>query len=223
MADLRSAVFPPSSFDELFGEIAILSDEQFDTLATAIQTDGFNIEKPRVEQLAETMDIAPESVAYLLSTASFVYSRFSKLPADRVTPAVEALVRNLVNVHLEESQRSRLAARIARLAQPSPNLELVRKIQRLQKGFLPNLQSVSSFVDIRPNFDEEGRMIQGLIPVTQVRITTDSDESSKAWFVFQVDEEGLKALQKAIERAERKLAALSEAKDLSGLLQKIAR
>ncbi len=88
----------------------------------------------------------------------------------------------------------------------------LRKIQRLQSGFLPNALGFASFVDLRPDFGDklDSLQLQGYVPLVQFRITTDSTVADEKTFVFQLNEEALADLRKAAERAEAKLSALKE-------------
>jgi len=84
-----------------------------------------------------------------------------------------------------------------------------RKLQRLQSGFIPNAVGFSTLVDLRPDFGTSKELeLKGYLPIVQFRVTTDSPNPAEKRLVFQVSEEALGELKKALERAESKLAML---------------
>ena len=79
-----------------------------------------------------------------------------------------------------------------------------------------------SFVDLRPDFgDGDELSLKGYIPVIQFRINTDSTSTEAKRLVYQMNEESLTELKKAVERAEAKLAALKQQSALALQLIKI--
>jgi hypothetical protein len=72
---------------------------------------------------------------------------------------------------------------------------------------LPNAVAFSSFVDLRPMIDQDRSAIDGLVPVIQLRISTEqgNDEGNA---VIQLDEKALMKLSEAIEDANKKLQLL---------------
>jgi hypothetical protein len=104
-----------------------------------------------------------------------------------------------------------MKTRLTELLARKKNHERHKKIQRLQVGFIPNAIGFSTFLDLRPDFNEgKPETIQGFLPVMQLRISTDADNPAMRRLVMQLDEEGLAEMKKAIDRLIEKLDLLKK-------------
>jgi len=96
------------------------------------------------------------------------------------------------------------------------------KLQRLQDGFVPNATSFRTLVDLRPDFGEGDELsYQGLLKIIQFRVMTDSKNPEYKELVFQLSEESLSDLSKAVDRAQKKLEVLKKEDKLFGQFLKI--
>ena len=113
----------------------------------------------------------------------------------------------------------RLAQRLETLLSDKPQVELLKKTTRLEKGFLDNAVGFTSFVDLRPCFDADHAEISGWIPMIQLRITTDSSLKSNKSIVLQLNRETLEALKDTLDDVESKLTKVTRTLSQNGLVQ----
>ena len=202
----------PTSLGAAIAPIAVLTDDEFTTLARATSTPrSFSLKPKDIKELSAEVATLATNLPYALSALSFLYSR---LDPYRDKAPWEAIIEKVVedfDVECNEDQREVLKLRLGQLLETNPGFASFRKAQRLQKGFLPNAVSFRSMVDLRPDFGgDENIRFDGLLKIIQFRITTDSDDRDDNEFVFQLNEEALLEMEKAIARARDKLRALSE-------------
>jgi hypothetical protein len=216
----ENLITPPSSFDEALALLLALRDDEFSELSQVISApQSFSVSSAKLKELQTKIPSVSDYLPVLLGALTFVYNRTAKLrEAGRsVEDIVAQLVGELELKGVTPDQKDVLQKRLQVVLKQNPAYARFRKVQRLQDGFLPNAIGFRSMVDLRPDFGEgDALSYQGLLKVIQFRVRTDSDNPELKEFVFQLSEEALEELGKAITRAREKLAALRHEASLSG-------
>jgi hypothetical protein len=207
-----SAIMPPATLGEAIRTLRDLSVFEFESLVAAVSGPrSFSLSKEQLEALRSQIPAHAPRLNYLLAALTFLYNQVthaveSGMPyADAISAATDELEKEAEWGPKKGEVRSRLEL----LLQSKESHTHFRKIQRLQSGFLPNAVGFSTFVDLRPDFGEgENVVLKGYLPVIQFRVTTDSSSPDLKRLVFQMSEDALIELRRAVDRAEEKLAAL---------------
>jgi hypothetical protein len=214
-----SSILPPHSLGELIRPIVEMSEAEFSDLNAAVSGPrSFSIKKEEIDTLRNKLPpAAAKNLTFLITSLSFLYSHLVRQTeagmtyADAVSATVDEIQKDSSWGKIGEKDREIAIERFSVLFRPQSHQHL-RKIQRLQSGFLPNALGFASFVDLRPDFGDstETIQLQGYVPLVQFRVTTDSNVADEKTFVFQLNEESLSDLKKAVERAQQKLSNLQD-------------
>jgi hypothetical protein len=222
--NVRKFFANPFAVSELLELIASAPEVDFVHFLTSVRgAQAFSsASKKRCERLAIYLHSSAEQVALLLSLLSSLYQRLRSLELesnDQLSIAsefIEAFLSDTPEENLgsENSpinleQPNVLSKRLLELLQENHNVLYAEKINRLQNGFIQNAVGFSTFVDLRPNFDEKRTAFSELVAVVQFRIATDNDRNLEREIVFQCNGESLKKLREAVVDAELKLSALA--------------
>jgi hypothetical protein len=205
-------ITPPSSLDEALALLLVLREEEFSELSQVTSgPHSFSLSSSQLKELQTKIASTTDYLPVLLGALSFVYDRTTKLrdAGKSVGDIVKQLVDELDLDKITLDQKDLLRKRLEVVLKQNPAYARFRKIRGLQDGFLPNAIGFRSMVDLRPDFGEgDALSYQGLLKVIQFRVRTDSDNPELKEFVFQLSEEALEELNKAVARARDKLAAL---------------
>jgi hypothetical protein len=221
----HSPIIPPASLGEALRPLGDLSDAEFSTLMAAVSGPrSFSLSKEELESLRNRVPILVANLTFLLGALSFLYSHIARV-VESGMPFDEA-VRGTVDELDKEAEwgprKDDVKSKLTAILQPAEAHQRFRKIQRLQTGSLPNAVNFATFVDLRPDFgDGEELSLKGYVPVIQFRINTDATSSEAKRLVFQMSEDTLTELKKAVQRAEDKLAILRQQSALALQLIKI--
>lgn len=210
------AAIPKLSLPETLGAavapIANLTDEEFKRLRGATSTRrAFSIKASAAKELASEIPSLSATLPFTLGALTFLYSRLEPYRDSAPLANVVAQIIEDFEIKCAADDRPKLERRLIELLGRNESFEQAKKLQRLERGFLPNATAFRSFVDLRPDFGgEETVKFSGFLKIVQFRIRTDSDSKRSREFVFQVTEEALDELQQAIDRARAKLRAVDE-------------
>jgi hypothetical protein len=210
-------VLPPFSIADMLTMILELSDEQFSALERDIRSPlGFGTSEERCARLADALGSSQENVEFLLSFLEFVYRRVQNEGGANTTQ--EEMIDSIFSSISFEPEVGKtggetkasialLRTRLLRLSSFNEHAEIRRKVDRLKNGFLPNAVAFSSFVDLRPVFDEERENINGYVITTQLRISTEQADKEDS-LVIQLSPHALSKLADAVNDAKKKLSLL---------------
>jgi hypothetical protein len=210
-------VLAPVTIADMLTMTMELSGEQFDVLEKDIRSpEAFEATDGRSARLAKILGLDQEKVGYLLSFLGFVYHRLQDEGGLEKAGGLEALFPAIAfepDNGQSEADHSvsvgRLRKRLSRIAEFNEYAELRTKVDRLKDGFLPNAVAFSSFVDLRPVFDEDRESYKGFVLTTQLRISTEQvDKAQGASFVVQLTPQAIYKLADAVADAKKKLALL---------------
>lgn len=208
---------PPESLGAAIAPLATISQQEFERLLDATSTRrSFNVKPKIVKWLATEIPAFGTTLAFTLGALNFLYGRLSPY---RDKSPLENIVSQLVDdfeVQCAPDLRQTLEQRLTKLLRKNESYDTAKKLQRLEKGFLPNAIGFRTFVDLRPDFGgEENVQFSGFLKVIQFRVRTDANGKKTKEFVFQINEDGLDDLQQAIDRARAKIRALDQIHSLS--------
>lgn len=215
---------PPLSPDALLVVLAKLDEKSFEALSVAIQSpDAFSTSKRRCDELGKALGLESRQIRYLLLILEQFYNNANpqKRPRDGLQDPILELLGSLDYLRSHEDAAQLLpiiADRIEKLIVPHPNIEGHRKVRRLRQGFLPNVQAIASHVDLRPDYDRDRSAIQRLVPMIQVRISTDAKPRPERNFVFQISIDKLAEFDAELRDIRKKLDQLRRVPGIASLL-----
>lgn len=203
----------PGSIGDAVSPLLTMKPEDIGLLQSVVHSErSFSPRKGDIAAIAERIAHSTETVEYLFLALSALYSHTQVSRADGFSydETVTAIVNELSNTtSWDDVSKADIIEKLSALLAPSDVHETFRKIERLRSGFQPHAVGFSSLVELRPRYNDkpgEEISIDGFVPAIQFRITT--DDSSDKQHVFQLTEEALYEFKKAIDRLERKVAAL---------------
>jgi hypothetical protein len=221
-----SAVLPPSSLGEALRPLRDFSDTEFRSLMAAVSgLRSFSLSKDQVTSLRKELPRHAANLPFLLGALSYLYSYISQLVESGVAyyEAISVAIDELDEAAEWGPNKKQVREKLAAILENKEVHQRFRKIQRLQSGFIPNAVGFSTFVDLRPDFGEgEDVAVKGYLTIIQFRVSTDSSSPEGRRLVFQMSEDALEELKKAIARAEAKLAALKKEPTIALQLIKVS-
>jgi hypothetical protein len=195
-------ILPPSSMAELVQIIADIDDVAFEALSRAIASErSFTPEEAEVDELLPLVKLPKEILSYLFAGLSFLNDRVQDDAggSNQLEDSVETLIEQLKLFRDDISKKDELKRRLLKLFSPNKSHELYQKVKRLQKGFIPNLVEVKTFVDVRPSISKDRSQIDGFINLFQLCIVTDADIRSERKIVIQLTRKSLNTLRDALD------------------------
>jgi hypothetical protein len=209
-----SAILPPASLGEALRPLRDLSAAEFEALMAAIAGPrSFSLSKDELDRLRAQIPGQAPNLTFTLGALSFLYSHIIRVVESGI-PYAEAISRTTDALDREAEwgeKKNEVRDKLTLILQNKETHQRFRKVQRLQSGFIPNALGFSTFVDLRPDFGEgEEVTLRGYLPIVQFRVTTDASNPDEKRLVFQMTEDALTELKKAIVRAELKLAELKK-------------
>lgn len=205
-------LFPYPPLPDTLALVASLSEDKFRLLLEEITgPQAFERDIDRCTSLSESLGQKNISDVYnLLSSLNFLYVRCRELEASDIelTAGLREFleISELISEFGEDTEKG--FKRIVQLVKRNTTLEQKRKLRWLRTGILENAVEFSSFVDIRPSFSEDRKIIETFIPIIILRIGTESDQRKDQSYVFQLTENGLKKLREAIDDIAMKLSTV---------------
>lgn len=205
-------MIPPASIGEALVPILRLPSEQFNQFLVAVTgPKSFDLPKEDIADLVKKLPTLRATLPFALGALTFLYTNLVRAESEEPAPLDPSVVQEILEDISEKigDAKAEAAERLSALLSKRDAHEHYRKLRRLQSGFLPNATGFSSFVDLRPDYAEEGDdlSISGYVPMIQFRISTDAPGDARR-MVFQMTETALAQLKEAIERAESKLKAV---------------
>ncbi len=183
------------------------STDQLDRLAADLQQESGIPMDSRLEELVARH--IPEA-----SLAESILRALVNLRPEELEETVNTLRRwreaNSQNASTLPSERLEVVrARLSQLIQNYPSLVRYRKAQRLRKLTGRVAASVDVVCDLRPVFDQSRTVVEGLIPLTILRVGYRDGDGSGVLEVL-LSGEDLEELAREVERAKQKLGSLRE-------------
>lgn len=185
---------------------------------------AFQISDERCSSLKGHLGFTDNSVVKgFLLTLEFFYDRVRDFggATEEPTKALEFfLERTGIDKLLGKDEESRKFGfdRLLEIVEKNPFVENQHKRKWLRTGLLDNAISFASFIDLRPNFNEERSLVQEYIPIVIFNIELEPPLGEDKSFVFQLSENALGKLKEALNDVEKKLATLRKDEKLSDVI-----
>ena len=207
LSDQRPQMRIPMPFRPAFELIARLSDEDFASVMTSTSAEHATLQ---VEALAASIKVDLES----FDVAGIVHALMSLTSLRRVNRlSVEVssqAISNSSDLDLDDPERSLLEDRLSDLTE-QPAVRLLGKAVDVATEHDQVFLGVRAFTDLRPVFgDEIDGMPGGAVLSHTLKFEFSHDEGQVGNFYITLDDEDLKLLKRAIERAEAKAEAMQE-------------
>jgi hypothetical protein len=203
-------LFLPPSFGAVLKIVASFSDSDFEKLASELNgVDAFDLDRGRSEHIAKAIGTDAETAGHIIQFCGYLYGQIHS--RDVTAHDIPLVVANLVDTYADfenKDEREPLVERLCSVLGRRQSADSFRKAQRLRLGFLRNAISFSSLVDLRPDFSEDKKTVARLIPVAQVKISTDDDDLDFKDIWIQLDERSLARLKEAVNEMEQKFSTL---------------
>ena len=214
MPSSRFALVPPHPAEILL-PLVDLDEPKFQQLLKATrQQDAFGVLNNRDETLSKEIGVEASTLYYLLPLLGSLYQGTRTIESNQER---RSALDSFLKAYLGEvddpnsnAARDKLLRRLTILLERNPEADRALKTQRLKAGFVPNATGFSTLVDLRPDFDEKRVSIQALLPVVQLRITTDSEIGFEKRLIVQLSTEMLSSLRLALDDVEKKIATASK-------------
>ena len=204
-----------------------LSDKQFAVFEREVRgPHAFDTDATRVRELAtalELQDTADASI--LLAGCRILYDRARDLGADDsdVNDAARDILQ-FSGLWNQSADNNDLALeRLSRIIRRNSARDLELKRHWLRTGILDVPVGFSSFVDLRPNYNNTRSEITELLPVIIFSVLLKVDDGGDSTCVFQLSERSFRRLEHAIKDVRRKLSALRSLQWPSPLLAEMSR
>lgn len=117
------------------------------------------------------------------------------------------------NFRLSVEDLNELSDRLPRLLKPIPALRRYRKAERLAKLTGQPLEDIQLVCDLRPVFDQDRNNIEGLIPLTHLKVVATGEDGLPDVFEADLTAKQVQDLAEQAEKAVRKLVVLREKAD----------
>ena len=208
-----------ASFEEIFLIVARLPEPNFVALDAAVHgPEAFTTEKERLRRISAEVSLDPDTLGVMFRALEFIYVELSDDEAEAadVPATVDSIVSTLDGGRLDDVAKGALVSRLGSLLARNEFADVHRKAARLRTGFVPNVVSASTMVDLRPNFNQRRDTVLELIPIIQLRIRTDAADPSDRSLVVQLDSAALDKLQETLKGAQDKVRVLVDFEPLAG-------
>lgn len=203
------SIMPPT-LDTIIAMAADFSDDVYQLLEGLVKKpNSIDPSDADITAVSRDANIPEDDLRYFLSFLSFLYVQTSDTAEDEL----ETTLAEFLTEHGENVSVDRVAKKLVALLSYRDIQTNAAKRARLVEGFLPNLLEISSFVDVRKDFerDDEGNLSGKLgfsIPVIQLRLRTNSSRQDEREFVLQLDEKAIKRFEEAFVEIRTKIRIL---------------
>ncbi|WP_437325543.1 hypothetical protein [Sorangium sp. So ce381] len=159
--------------------------------------------------------VARAAIADSKQAASFAHFviNFAELGRDtgiRTSALVDSIAEELPD-SLSDAERRSIVDRLPQTLAPVLGVELQAKVDRVVRKTGSHLDELAMISDLRPVFDEDGERVEGLVPLTTLKLVVhQSGALSPTVVEVRITEEELDDLCVQAARAKRKLAALKK-------------
>jgi hypothetical protein len=203
-------LFLPPSFGGILKVIASFSDGDFEILAADLNgPDSFDLDRRRCARIAKVIGTDIETTVHIVQFCGYLYGQIHS--RDVTASELPVVVGSLLDTYSEfanPDQRDAVLQRMCSVLERRESAATFRKTQRLRVGFLRNALNFSSLVDLRPDFSDDKKSVQRLVPVAQLRISTDDHSEDFKDIVIQLDERSLARLKETLGEMEQKFTTL---------------
>ncbi len=203
----RGAFLPPDMVEDM-RTIARIPDDQIDAIATALEAEIGFLDKEKLSQLVG-------SVVDDESCASAVVIALNNLRSQQLEQIFEALEKwrqadqQNAEVFSDETFAD-LKVKLSRLIKDYSALARFRKTRRLRSILGNTVEEIEIICDARPVYNDTRDLIEGLIPITTLKIEYEGQDEETHEVEVMLTRDGVNDLAKKVEKAQQKLDVLGE-------------
>ena len=202
-----ASMFVPQEMIEALLAISEIPIEQIDALVAALERElGF----PSPERLSELVRQAVKEDR----RTSAVLSALHNVPSERVQQVIQTIrewrERDDRNAELfPQEALARVEEKLPRLIRDFPALERCRKARRLASMLGNSAQALELICDIRPVFNAQRDLVEGMMPLTTMKIVYEAPDEETRVLEVQFSREMLNELVEKAQKAQQKLDVLN--------------
>jgi len=197
---------PQEAVDALLA-VSEIPERTIDSLAVALRNESGFLDRARLAQVVH--GILPDE-----RLASGIVSTLESLRREKVDDAIRAL-RRWRDADGENAAKfpgealSSLESRLPRLIEAYPAMERYRKARRLASMTGNVAESLEVICDLRPVFNEKRDRVEGIVPITTLRLEYERQGDETAVLEVVFSREMLDELVQKAQTAQQKLKVLS--------------
>lgn len=198
-----------AAFVEDAKQLAGISDEALEQTLNVIQNaSGFVGARRLHDLIIGVIGDRPQSTSLVNFIVNFgEMRRDAEISADAFA---ESIIAGL-SPDLDDTVRKALESRLGRILTPIQGLERQAKAERVVRKTGAHLDEFAFVSDLRPVFDVNGESVDGLIPLTTLKLVVHRPgELSPTMVEAYLTEDELDEFSRGVERAKRKLQTLKQ-------------
>jgi hypothetical protein len=188
-----------------------LDDTTFDTVVQSLSSETGILARFGLEKLLTDAGIPRDPNVTSLRRFIDAFGRWGrKLPPSGIPLLINTL-KTALKGEFNEPELETMSARVERLMGTSfPGLELADKVDAVVSSTGKAFRSANFISDIRPVFDSDRSKVLAVVPMTTLRLVTESDDDGDVPTVLEarLTENDVNELCKKLVEAQRKLAVL---------------
>jgi hypothetical protein len=188
-------------------EVAKVSLDDVDAIATALESEIGFLNAGRLRELLAERIADEEQLDAIVRI-------LTNLRVESVQPALEFLRKrrgDKANVPLvEDSALQDVEAKLPKLVRDYPALRRYLKAGILKTATGNLAQSIHLICDLRPVFDENRERIEGLVPLTILRLSYIQQDGQAREIEVNLPRQSLAILEAELKKAQTKIAVLSQ-------------
>lgn len=123
---------------------------------------------------------------------------------------VEDELRESARDNLEPQVLETLASRLRRIIEPKPAVERYAKAETVTHKVGASLDELALVCDLRPIFDEEREYVEGMVPVTTLKLAVINQDGFPQTLEVLLSEKQVSTLCEEAERARKKIKVLKQ-------------
>ncbi len=216
MAEIKKSLLPPKTVLAVLQPLAAMDDHTIGLLGNLLgAVDPFGNDAKVKDAKATELGVNSAHLEALLNVLEGLYLRAKELDVSEeyynqvFSDYIDRLASNDEEWKSKRPELQKICERVTKVIVGSlESIGRVKKESRLRAGFVKNIKTISTLVDLRPNYNGNYTAIESWIEIVQFKITTDASVALERDFVFQCDAKTLDALKKCIKDTEDKISVL---------------
>ncbi|WP_437636564.1 hypothetical protein [Sorangium sp. So ce854] len=208
--DVLGQLFQQEEFIQDARDMVAVPDDVFEhAIASVENTSGFLGPRQLVRVVAGSVADAQQRRALVRFLINFNrIRRDAGVTPDELANDVAETMRGVASDWLTEEEMAVLASRVRRIVQPKQALERQVKAEQVVRRVGVELDEFVLVCDLRPIFDEDRERVEGMIPVTTMRVVVSTPDSLPTSVECRLTEKQVNKIYDELERARRKLDSL---------------
>jgi hypothetical protein len=218
MSEIKKSLLPPKTILAVLKPLADMDDSKISVLGNLLGIAYPFADEPKTQDAkAKELGINSAHLETLLKVLDGLYLRAKELEVSEgdyvslFSEYIERIASSDEDWKETPFDLQKINERLTKLITGSlENIGRIKKEERLRAGFIKNIKTVSTMVDLRPNYNTDYTAVVGWLEMIQFKITTDASAAVERDFVFQCDVKTLELLKKCIKDTEDKISVLKK-------------